>query len=506
MNPTADKLHSLVHSMSKSEKGFFKKQSSAYSSKTDLNYLKLFDAISKQEEYDEEKLLKKFKKETFAKQFAVTKKYLFDNILRNIRTFELENKSSQKIDELKTDAELLVQRSLYKEALRYIQKAKKAAYEIEYLSVLLDLLELERKVAGIYYPKDHIHRKEAINNERQQVLQELKDIFFYIRNMEYIHSKLSEDIYLRNPDVKQELAELLASPMYTDDSRATTLRAQICFWGAHRAFFKATKEHHKSIKAQEKLALAWDSRPTLKLERPLHYLNTLCNYLNNLYENGEIETYQKEFAKLKLISNLSPAQKLLKTRRTFIYELYLMALTHDYSQLSKIATAVQTFIKRQDAAIHVSEQSFLLFQIMYAHVIVGKFDKALDWNLQLMDLVLESDYWDLQHFTQLFNNIIHFELGNLELLPSILQSTKRFLKKHPTYPKFEQLLLQLLAKADTLYFTYNAKELYQKFLTQFADLQEDNSEKGAFQYFDAHCWVLSKINKKTMVDIYRTQS
>lgn len=505
MNPTADKLHSLIHSMSKSEKGFFKKQSSAYSSKSDLNYLKLFDAISKQEQYNEEKLLKKFKKETFAKQFAVTKKYLFDNVLRNIRTFELDNKSHSKIDELKTDAELLIQRSLYKEALRYIQKAKKIAYEVEYLSVLLDLLELERKVVGVYYPKDHIQRKKLINAERQQILQALNDLYFYIQNMEYIHGKLVTQIYLRDQETRQELSELLASPMYIDDSKATTLRAQICFWGAHRAFFKAIEEHDKSIEAHKKIDLAWQKRPVLRVERPLHYLNHICNFLNKLYENGEVTAYKEQFTKLKLIGNLSPAQELLKTRRTFIYELYYMALTHDYSQLPKVAVAVQKFIKEQDATIHVREQGLLLFQIMYAYVIAGKFEEALDWNLQLIDLALEGDYWDLHHFVQLFNAVIHFELGNLELLPSILQSTKRFLKKHPTYPKFEQLLLRLLAKADTLYFTYNAKELYQTFLTQFATLQEDIAEKGAFQYFDAHCWILSKIQKNTMVDIYRTQ-
>ncbi|MCP4438400.1 MAG: hypothetical protein GY810_05595 [Aureispira sp.] len=505
MNPTTDKLHTLIQSMSKSEKGFFKKQSNTYSSKGGLNYLKLFDAISKQEQYDEEQLLKKFRKETFVKQFAVTKKYLFDSVLRNIRAFELDSNSYNKIDELKTDAELLVQRSLYKEALRYIKKAKKLAYDVEYLSALLDLLELERKVVGVYYPKDHTKRKKHINAERKKILQELKDLYFYIRNIEYIHGKLRQQVFIRDEATKQEFEELLANPLYADDSRATTLRAQICYWGAHQLFLKALGNTKESVRIQSKITAAWDARPALKKERPLHYFNNLCNYLNKIYQNGEAERYGEELKKLKEIRFDTPSQQILKARRIFIHELYYMNLANDYSELDKIAEAVQLFIEQHATQVQVSEHRFLLYNVMYAYVISGQFEKALDWNLQLIDLPTTKDYWDLQRFGRLFNAIIHFELGNLTLLPSVIQSVRRFLKKRSVYHNFEQLLLRLLGKADDLYFTYNSKELYQKYLTEFTSFKEDVAEKGAFQYFDAHCWIQSKIQKKSMVDIYQEQ-
>jgi hypothetical protein len=49
----------------------------------------LFDAINAQEEYDEVKLKKKFKGETFTNNFSAAKKYLEEAILRVAPQFQL---------------------------------------------------------------------------------------------------------------------------------------------------------------------------------------------------------------------------------------------------------------------------------------------------------------------------------------------------------------------------------------------------------------------------------
>ena len=60
-NKASDQLHKLIKSLSKPEKRYFKVFSSRHIIGDENNYQTLFDAIDKQEEYDEEKLMKKFK-------------------------------------------------------------------------------------------------------------------------------------------------------------------------------------------------------------------------------------------------------------------------------------------------------------------------------------------------------------------------------------------------------------------------------------------------------------
>ena len=57
MKPSTE-LHSLIKSLTKSEKRFFKLNSSLQA--WDKNYLKIFDFVEKQKRYDEEELKKLF--------------------------------------------------------------------------------------------------------------------------------------------------------------------------------------------------------------------------------------------------------------------------------------------------------------------------------------------------------------------------------------------------------------------------------------------------------------
>ena len=52
---TSDNLFKLVKSLSKSEKGYFKKYANFHVRNEQNNYTKIFDAIDNQKEYDEKK-------------------------------------------------------------------------------------------------------------------------------------------------------------------------------------------------------------------------------------------------------------------------------------------------------------------------------------------------------------------------------------------------------------------------------------------------------------------
>ena len=60
-NKASDSLHRLIKSLTKPEKRYFKVFSSRHVIGDQNNYLVLFDAIDRQGEYDEAKLIKKFK-------------------------------------------------------------------------------------------------------------------------------------------------------------------------------------------------------------------------------------------------------------------------------------------------------------------------------------------------------------------------------------------------------------------------------------------------------------
>src|SRR5438105_1859767 len=82
----SDSLHRLIRSMNKPEKRYFKIYASRHSSEKN-NYLKLFEVIDRQVQYNEESIVKKFHRETFIKKLPIAKARLFDTVLRSLDAY-----------------------------------------------------------------------------------------------------------------------------------------------------------------------------------------------------------------------------------------------------------------------------------------------------------------------------------------------------------------------------------------------------------------------------------
>ena len=70
---TSNALFDLIKSLTPNEKSYFKKNAYKQEKGGKNPYLQLFDAIDKQAEYDESKLLRKFAKHKMSKQFSTAK-------------------------------------------------------------------------------------------------------------------------------------------------------------------------------------------------------------------------------------------------------------------------------------------------------------------------------------------------------------------------------------------------------------------------------------------------
>jgi len=77
-----DKLFVLIKSLTSGEKTYFSKYSRVHHAKEKPDYLRLFEFIDEEEEYDEKALKKHFKKDKFIKQLPRKKTQLKENWLK----------------------------------------------------------------------------------------------------------------------------------------------------------------------------------------------------------------------------------------------------------------------------------------------------------------------------------------------------------------------------------------------------------------------------------------
>ena len=103
--------------------------------------------------------------------------------------------------------------------------------------------------------------------------------------------------------------------------------------------------------------------------------------------------------------------------------------------------------------------------------------------------------------------ILHFELGNTDILEYLVKSTYRFLYKRKHLYKFETSILNFIRKK--LPKTNSEKELitiFKDLKTELGKITKDPFEKKALDYFDFISWLESKIEKRPFADIVKEKA
>ena len=135
MKPS-DSLFRLIRSMSKSEKGYFKKFSSLHVIGKQNNYIRLFDAIDTQQEYNEAAVKKTFKNEVFIKQLTATKNYLYNLILKSMRIYRSAESPEMQLKDVISDAEILFEKELFTDCETRLEKARRLSEENHFIDFL----------------------------------------------------------------------------------------------------------------------------------------------------------------------------------------------------------------------------------------------------------------------------------------------------------------------------------------------------------------------------------
>lgn len=141
-----DVLFDLVRSLTKNEKGYFRKYTSKTGQASDKNYLLLFDAIDKQSQWDEPALVKKFSKGKFMKNFSEAKGYLRTHLLKALKEYHHKKSVKALIRENLDYVELLYNRGLYNLCAKYLTQTLKQTIQWHQQSYQLEVLAWQRKL------------------------------------------------------------------------------------------------------------------------------------------------------------------------------------------------------------------------------------------------------------------------------------------------------------------------------------------------------------------------
>src|ERR1035437_5020963 len=230
MRPS-DHLFDLIRSLNPSEKRHFSLYAHRHIVGEENNYLKLFDAIDKQQEYDEVALKKKFSHEKFVQQIHVAKNYLYSLILKSLNEYHSADSSNIQLRELLNSAEILFGKGLYKQSSKILSKIKEKAYRYEKQISILEVIVLENKIA--FALQDMEVAKKVISQGAKEE-EQLLEAYHNSRQYKYLSDKLKIFIktkgVVKGEDDTRELESILMHPLLNSEQKAISYSTKYSFF------------------------------------------------------------------------------------------------------------------------------------------------------------------------------------------------------------------------------------------------------------------------------------
>lgn len=478
-----DNLFQLIQSLTKSEKIYFRKQTSAFAGK-ESSYIALFDALNAQKEYDETALRRQFADQ---KQLGVLKNYLYESLLDSLVQFRAKEDAEIQLQQAKQTVRVLMEKKMPEAALKRLQKAIQKAKEGEHYLLVINLLSIHQKLIANLQTHDLVVYENNWS-EIDAYLEKFANMQTYLRIQVRSAHWLRRDRQGRNAETRRELAEILSHPLLQSPEQALSFRARLLFYSIQDTHHKAHGNFALAAQASAQAIQLYESAPALKKQDLQNYLGVFINYLNALYYHKDFAGLLEGLKRLKTLKfNDFKLQNLCFTRYAVFFFSY-MKLTDDFREFDALCREVASFLDEHDKELPVHEKRLIFYNIVHNSIRTGDYLRAFDWRLRLGQLPKTKIQSDFQRFERLFEILIHYALQNYELVLSLCQSVARHLQQEPEN-RYESLFVrqfQRLAKLPILGYKTGVADCLQEWNALFEAYPE---ERKALEYFDVVWWL-----------------
>lgn len=509
MKKATDDLFRLIKSLTKSEKGYFKKFASRNSPGGKSNYISLFDSIDKMQSYDEDLLRKRLKDKQLMNQLSVYKVYLFNLILKALQTYGSFEGTDTKITEMVASARILVKKQMPKEALKLLKKAKEIAYKYDNEKALLEILFAQRNILMTVPDKHIIEKRKAMYEEQKQFIERLSNRFYYTwlsdRMVMYVEQKGD----FRNDERQREIEKIMSDPYMKSISKTMGYSSRAFYYHTH-LFYNLARGDSSKIHEYTKAEVLYHEQYRYFIdENPKNYISSLLNYLFSAHISKNRKDVKDALMRLasarrQYARKLSPdlATELFMKARNI--EILIYTNTCELEKGRRIVKLMESELKNLQDFVSYPLKVSLLYNAAHFCFLDRDFTGALRFNNMVMaeSANLRSDVFN---FAKIFNLLVHYELGNFDHLEYIIENTHRYLKEKKSLFRIEELLMTAIRKTLNTQDKKEIRSIFAELNSNIKKISGDPRSRGSFEFFDSIAWTQSKMTGERYSDVKKRQ-
>lgn len=506
-----DHVHRLIRSMSKAEKRYFKLHIRRYEHAGSNNHELLFDAFSAMDHYDEEALIAHFAGHAFTKRFAITKRRLYEVVLRALCAYHSESSAEVRVRRMLHQVEVLYQRALYTDAAKMLSSVRKQAEEHHLHTVLLDVLDRERRLMerGNYkgVKQEHLEglrdRSAALRNQVRE-LEELWHLKSEVMLMLYHESGAT------GPDIDARLEAFLGQASmhapHTGSPRAGFLRNHILSAAAYaRGDMEACRD------ALERNVSAFEAHRTVFKDEA----NLMFAMLSNLvHVHLRLGDRTRAMELLKRLRTMPADWEIPETEDMELklfgtcasLELDIHVRGGEFAKAVELLPMVERGMERHAEGLGPMRRALLLYQLAYASLGNGDPREARRWCSRLLNDDAVGEFTEIMRAARYMDLVLRAELEHDRTLTAALRSAERYFAGSGDIRRFDKLLIDVVRRYSKHRKDPSGAKALEVFLEGVRAIEHDPKERAVFEHFDPIAWAESKLSGRSFAEVVQERA
>ncbi|MEO9485654.1 MAG: hypothetical protein ABJG47_19505 [Ekhidna sp.] len=499
-------LHHLIKRLTKAEKRHFKLYVKRNSSEKEPIIVKMFDVFDRQNELDEEKInsfFSQLKSSTLSNHRA----HLYEQLLSSIRLLNNDDPRIR-IKELISYADVLHNKGLYEQSLTQLLRAKQLASKNQMDILKLEIIELEKKIETRYVTGSTPDRALELTKESQ----ELRRQFYFNGSWSDLALQLY-DYYLKFGPVKGKEQLDQVTTFFNRNApqqHENALGADTIFYcQSHVWYYHIIQNFPLCYKYAKLWCELFDQNSVMIEEEPEMYIRGYHNVLSSLFFCDDVIRFREELNKLEAFVD-SRQYSFNENQRiqAFTYletgKLNLYFLEGKFTEGAKYCRVFEEKLQIYESRIDIHRKMVFQYKMASLKFGSGDFHESLKHLNIIVNNPITTLKEDIQSYARFLSLIVHYELGNDDLIYFQIKSTYRFMLKLKDFQQVHAAIFKFLRKSiymDRKSLIPYFKELHE----ELVKVIKDKFERRPMLYLDIVSWLESKIYDKPVEEVIRNK-
>lgn len=499
-------IFDLIKSMNKAEKRNFKLYANRSSSAGDAKFVALFDAIDSLGDYNEDKILRRcpIKKE----QLPNMKAHLYRQVLVSMRLLSVKHTTTMQIREMIDFARVLYDKSLLRQALRQLEKARQLAISSQSYALALEVVEFEKRVEMLHMTRAAGNRVEKLGQQAQEYALKLDNINSLSNLSIQLYGLNLQLGYMRSSRDQEMIKNFFKMKLESFDDTTMGFHEKLYLYQAKMWYSYIQHDFLRCYRYAAKWVALFDADPTFKTIYYDHYIRANSRLMDVMFMTRQHKMMVRRINKIEEEVGIEIPSNDTALIMSEICLLFARINVHfmegTFAEGVLLKDRIEHFMTLWSDSIDEHYRMMLYYKLGCMYFGNGQYKECIAYLQKVIHERNPEFRRDLQVFSRMLNLIASYESGDDYALDYQVKSVYAFIVKANDMHAVQHELITFLRRLPRTY-NSNFKAELVRLYEHLKPLENHPFERRPFFYLDIISWLESKITGKTISEIIRSK-